>query len=297
MRIAVVQTSPSLATLDKNISRATALLADLPQSQLDLIILPELSFTGYNFQTPSSIAPFVETRTASPSREWAKRIARQYCSTVIVGLPTQDTHRRNTASVVNSEGNVVYEYSKHFMFDTDLKWGCTPGPGFDFTTLQFNTNTTNTNNTNNTTNTNNTNNNNANEEIPTNTSIGICMDINPKEFIAPFTSYEYANYVLSQTQQHISLIILPMAWLLSPKEPESTESSLFTLEYWIKRLYPLVQDSKWRTVIICNRTGEEDGGAVYAGTSCVLRIGGGGQVVILGMLGREEGVLYVDLEL
>lgn len=270
MRLAVVQTSPSLGAVDKNIARAKALLADLPESQLDLIVFPELAFTGYNFQSPSQITPFIETRLLSPSRAWAHEIAKQYRCSVVIGLPSQDTQRHNTASIMNSMGNTVYDYHKHHMFETDYKWGCTPGPGFNFTTLQFN-------------------------DIPTHTSIGICMDINPKDFTAPFTSYEYANYILKNKE--ISLILLPMAWLL-PSEYDRTspeEPSHATINYWVKRLYPLVEDSKTRTVVVCNRTGEEEG-AVYAGTSCVLRVGGG-QVVILGMLGREEGVLYVDLEL
>jgi len=271
MRLAILQISPSLGEVKKNITRATTLLDSLPQSQLDLIILPELAFTGYNFLSPKQITPFIETRSTSPSREWAQAIARQFRSSVVIGLPTQDTHRCNTASIIDSTGNVVHEYYKHHMFETDYKWGCTPGPGFNSTILQVN-------------------------DVPIHTSIGICMDINPKEFTAPFTSYEYANFILNNDKE-ISLILLPMAWLLPPEYDQSTtEPSLPTLRYWIKRLYPLVQDDKLRAVVICNRTGEDDGRAVYAGTSCVLRLGGG-EVSVLGMLGREEGVLYLDLEL
>ena len=262
MRIAVVQTSPSLGAVEKNIARATALLADLPSQHLDLIVLPELAFTGYNFQSPSQILPFIETRTLSPSCEWASEIARQYACSVLVGLPTQDTSRHNTASLINSAGETVHVYHKHHMFETDYKWACTPGPGFTHTTISF-------------------------DGTPTLTSIGICMDLNPKEFIAPFNSYEYANYLLAN---QISLILLPMAWLLPP-----THDSLSIVDYWIKRLYPLMMDSKMRTVVLCNRTGEEEG-AVYAGTSCVLRVGNG-KVDVLGGLGREEGVLCVDVSL
>jgi protein N-terminal amidase len=88
-----------------------------------------------------------------------------------------------------------------------------------------------------------------------------------------------------------------MAWLLPPEwdETQPEEPSISTLNYWISRLQPLVDDSKTRTVVVCNRTGEEEG-AQYAGTSCVLQFGGG-EVIVLGMLGREEGVLYIDFEL
>ena len=50
------------------------------------------------------------------------------------------------------------------------------------------------------------------------------------------------------------------------------------------------------TVVICNRTGEE-GGACYAGTSCVMRFCAGGRVEIVDVCGRaEERVMLVDLE-
>jgi protein N-terminal amidase len=268
MHLAVVQTNPSLGAIQKNIARATTLLADLPQSQLDLIVLPELALTGYNFQTPSHITPYVETRTTSPSRKWAQKIAMQYNSSVVVGLPTQDEQRHNTAVFVDSTGKIVHEYHKYHMFETDYNWGCTSGSGFSFTNLCF-------------------------DARHVRTSVGICMDLNPWEFIAPFSCYEFANYILAND---VSLVIIPMAWLLSAEqESESVEPSLATFNYWIKRFEPLVHDAKTRTVVICNRTGEEEG-AVYAGTSCVLQVGGG-NVITLGMMGREEGVLSVEVAL
>jgi protein N-terminal amidase len=269
MRLALLQTNPTLGEVHKNITAATNLLETLPSNaQLDLIVLPELAFSGYNFQSPSHIAPFVETRTSSPSREWAQKIAKQFRCSVLIGLPTHDTSRHNTAVLVDSTGTIVHEYYKHHMFGTDYKWGCTPGPGFAFTTLEF-------------------------DDTPVRTSVGICMDLNPWEYKAPFSSYEFANYIL---ENDITLIILPMAWLQSPEdEPNSAQPSHSNLKYWITRLNPLINDTKMRTVVVCNRTGQEEE-AIYAGTSCVLRVGSG-QVLILGLLGKEQTILTVDVSL
>lgn len=61
---------------------------------------------------------------------------------------------------------------------------------------------------------------------------------------------------------------------------------------------PLIADEEREVVIVvANRSGEEEGGVRYAGTSWVGKVGGRGQekVGIWGMLGRgEEGVLKVD---
>src|SRR5579859_1123479 len=91
MRLLILQTAPQLASLDTNISSATSLLSSSLHNRPspDLIILPELSFTGYNFLNPDHIAPFVETREKSPSRDWARRVAREYNCHVLVGLPSR----------------------------------------------------------------------------------------------------------------------------------------------------------------------------------------------------------------
>jgi len=243
MRVAIVQTNPALGALERNIQRANDLLeAKFParsdEKKADLIVLPELALSGYHFETEEDIVPFLETRGTSPSTNWAKEVAQRYRSRVLVGLPMQlDERRRNAAIMVDSRGEVVHEYQKHHLYQTDYEWGCTPGPGFSSTTIEL-------------------------DGHPTKMSVGICMDINPWEFEAPFEAYEYANYIL---EEDISLVIVPMAWSL-PKEihPESLGPSKPTLVYWVQRLYPLRQDSKKRTVVICNRTGRE-GHSLYAG--------------------------------
>jgi predicted amidohydrolase len=278
MRVALLQSAPTLGAVDRNIQSANDILAaKFPATRLngnrekkvDLLILPELALTGYNFKSPDDIAPYLERKSQSPTTKWAKEVAQRYHCQVLVGLPTEhEKQRRNAAVLVDSRGNVIHEYQKHHMFETDSRWGCTSGPGFSSTTLEV-------------------------DGQRTRLSVGICMDLNPWEFKAPFEAYEYANYIL---EEDISLILVPMAWLLpAEKDPTSLEPSQSTLIYWVGRLHPLIDDSRVRTVVICNRTGRE-GNAVYAGTSCVLRIGKG-EVVVLGHMGREEGILDVNVAL
>ena len=46
MRIACLQFNPKLGQVEDNISRAEALLAEVDTTNLDLLVLPELAFTG-----------------------------------------------------------------------------------------------------------------------------------------------------------------------------------------------------------------------------------------------------------
>ena len=220
---------------------------------------------------------------------------------------------QNTAMVVDRKGEVLSQFAKVHMYETDYRWGCSPGPGFSSfefpihhcepskTTPERNRikDTPHVNDipihhsptTNSSTDKSNTIN---NESRTITTSIGICMDLNPKDFLNP-KAYEFPNYILSYPS--ISLILLPMAWLRNSSSPDSTSSGpgQMTLEYWIKRLDPLIWAQRRRWVVICNRTGEEEG-ACYAGTSCVLRVGRG-EVIVKGVLGREEGYLEVEIDL
>ena len=140
---------------------------------------------------------------------------------------------------------------------------------------------------------------------------GICMDINPYQFTAPWTAYEFTTHA---RKAKAGLIVLSCAWLthigaedlsLMARQPD-----LSTLGYWVERFSPLIGPAVGDgeevevVLVIANRTGDEGvaervGEVRYAGSSCVmsLRKGDGSGVGIWDILGRaEEGVLVVDTD-
>lgn len=131
---------------------------------------------------------------------------------------------------------------------------------------------------------------------PVITTFGICMDLNPYQFTAPWTLYELATHTLSTGTQ---LLSLSMSWLTTLSSPELTTSSkqpdLATLNYWIERIVPLVNNKYAEvTVIFANRCGEEPGDARYAGSSWIGKVGKG-KIKIWDIAGRaEERVINVD---
>ena len=148
------------------------------------------------------------------------------------------------------------------------------------------------------------------------TSFGICMDINPYKFEAPFTKFEFANRVLDSQSQ---LVILSMAWLTHASREELVAldgaPEMDTFNYWLQRLRPLferkmqhAQDPDGQTVgsdadgskkvivVFANRAGEEPAAddtkppARYAGTSTVLAVT---QRPAVG--GSREGMINTEL--
>lgn len=138
-------------------------------------------------------------------------------------------------------------------------------------------------------------------------AFGICMDLNPRKFLSPWTAYEFSNAALDSKAE---LLILSMAWLtglpsLSLKGSLAKTPDTDTLSYWINRLIPIVQGVNEVVVVCGNRCGEEKGGnpcgqaeagVRYAGTSWIGRVGAG-EVKIWRVLGRgEEGLCIADTD-
>ncbi|KAI1824630.1 carbon-nitrogen hydrolase [Xylaria intraflava] len=278
MRIGCLQFAPQVGDVDNNLERADAILSQADPENLDLLVLPELAFTGYNFKSLREISPHLEPTGAGITSVWARTTALKHNCKVVVGYPeTADVSERwptseeyyNSAIIVNEDGDICGHYRKSHLYYTDESWAL-EGSGF------------------------------FNDPIDGigQVAMGICMDINPYKFEAPWNAYEFAFHVLDVAA---NIVILSMAWLTrenavvfgsQPKEPD-----METLTYWITRLEPLIRAETEEEIIVifANRTGVEDD-AVYAGTSAVLGIQNG-EVTVYGLLGRgERKLLVVDTE-
>ncbi|KAK8062361.1 N-terminal amidase [Apiospora hydei] len=279
MRIACLQFAPQVGDIDNNLNRADAVLSKANPEDLDLLVLPELAFTGYNFKSLQHITPYLEPKGSGISALWARTTALKHNCVVTVGYPEKvdvkpkwptSPEYYNSCIIINGEGETVGNYRKNFLYYTDESWALEGQEGF------------------------------YEGYIPGlgHTSMGICMDINPYKFEAPWHAFEFAFHVL---EMESNLVIMTMAWLTRedgrmfsrmPKEPD-----MDTLTYWITRLEPLIRDENDEEIIIvfCNRTGIEDD-AVYAGTSAVIGIKDG-EVRVYGMLGRgDKELLVVDTD-
>jgi len=280
MRIACLQFAPVLGDVDNNLTRAEAVLSKANPQNLDILVLPELAFTGYNFKSLEHISPFLEPSVSGISSLWARTTALKYNCYVTVGYPEKvditphwpaSPEYYNSAITVNGEGETVSNYRKTFLYYTDETWALESPDGFH--DAEF-------------------------ESLGCNVVIGICMDLNPYKFETPFSAWEFAFHVL---HRQANLVILSMAWLTRedarsysrmPKDPD-----METLSYWLARLEPLIRAETEGEIIVvfANRCGIEDD-AVYAGTSAVLGIESG-EVKVYGILGRgERELLVVDTD-
>ena len=292
MRIAILQFSPRLSEVESNIARANSILAAADLQNLDLLVSFELALTGYN-HTRETILPLLEPADGGPTATWAKLNARKYSCIVSVGYPeidpnsesgdTEDAKAYNSTITVDASGQVLAHYRKTHLYYTDEPWAQEGPDKWLVRSLPIAHDS-------------------GNPE--TKAAFGICMDLNPYKFTAPWTAYEFSTHALEAGAE---IIVLSMAWLTSLPADEvkdkPTEPDLDTFSYWLNRLMPLMKGDRDVIVVCANRSGEEPGknpsgqdeeGVRYAGTSWIGRIGKG-RVDVWGVLGRgQEDWLVVD---
>ncbi|KAG9246244.1 carbon-nitrogen hydrolase [Calycina marina] len=283
MRIGCLQFAPQVGDVDNNLNRADAVLSKANVQDLDLLVLPEMAFSGYNFRSLQHITPYLEPTTSGISSLWARTTALKHNCVVVVGYPEKvdvspkwpaSPEYYNSAIVVSAEGETIANYRKSFLYYTDETWALEGPDGF------------------------------FDGEIDGlgNTAMGICkwptksFERDPYKFEAPWSAWEFAYHIL---HKEANLVILSMAWLTrenarsysrTPKEPD-----METLSYWLSRLEPIIRAETEGEIIVvmANRIGVEEE-AVYAGTSTIIGIQGG-EVKVYGILGRgEKELLVVD---
>jgi protein N-terminal amidase len=272
MRIACLQFDPKLGRVAENQARADELLGGLRDP--DILVLPEMAFTGYGFTGRDEILGYCEDADSGPTSSWARATAKRLGCHVVCGFPerTRDGPLYNAMLIANPAGAIVHLYRKHFLYMTDETWAA-EGPAFGRVAL----------------------------EGIGRCGLGICMDLNPYLFTAPSGDFEFASSLFdpplapgergTAERFAVDVVLLSNAWLRSPTDLHlsDAEHTAHLLQYWAWRLRPAL--GKPAIVALANRVGEERG-VKFAGASCVIDLK---TRTVLGNLdGESEGVLVVD---
>lgn len=113
MNIGLVQYDPKFQDLQGNMQRVDKMIGHLTPELVDILLLPEMTFTGYMFASREEIDPFLEDENG-PSISWARRTARRLEAVVLVGFPEIEGSTKrafNSIAVVDYEGNLKVSLS------------------------------------------------------------------------------------------------------------------------------------------------------------------------------------------
>ncbi|OZJ03076.1 hypothetical protein BZG36_04608 [Bifiguratus adelaidae] len=277
MKLACCQFAPVRGQVLLNQEKVDKLLAKYDPGDIDVLVLPEMAFSGYVFKSLNDIMPLLEDAETGPTCMWAKRQAKRLHCFVQVGFPQviiegADTGYFNAVVVVDRQGKLIKTYQKHFLYETDENWA-QEGPGFSTYDIEG-----------------------------VKVAPAICMDINPKGF-KDFYAFEFANFHVKEESQ---MILCSMNWIDSKKErtgaadtgngsgseaavksipsadrssdqfeEEIEQFSASNLNYWMLRLWPLYGETLIKAdetvamqrnghgekmyFVASNRTGTEEG--------------------------------------
>jgi protein N-terminal amidase len=126
MRVAAVQFKATYADPAASRARVESRMVEARTAGVDLIVLPEMAFTGYVFAGPSALEAVAEPADG-PTYAWASEQARRARCWVVVGFPERAADRLfNSALVVDPAGGLAFCYRKTLLFDADRTWA-TPG--------------------------------------------------------------------------------------------------------------------------------------------------------------------------
>ena len=148
-------------------------------SSSKLIVLPELSYHKYIFDKKENVKADESLLT------YFKFLSKRYNSYVVSGfIEEKDNKKFYNSSVCIYKDEIINIHRKKHLYYTDEVWA---EEGDKFSTFKLKLD--------------------ENKEITC--SMGICMDINPYKFQAPFEKYEYSTFC---QQNDVDLAILPTAW-------------------------------------------------------------------------------------
>jgi predicted amidohydrolase len=122
-RVAAVQYSPQLGEKERNIRELGLLVQEAITHQARLIVLPEMSATGYCWLSREEIAPYVEP-IPGPTTEYFQQLATQYRCYIAVGLPEVDPLTQvyyNSVALLGPDG-LVGTYRKLHSYIAEPRW-------------------------------------------------------------------------------------------------------------------------------------------------------------------------------
>ena len=86
IQAAYIQFKPEIADVERNFNQVKVLLNELKPGT-ELVVLPELAFTGYNFATTESIIPFAESSVDGKTLQFLKEQAQKHKVYIVAGFP------------------------------------------------------------------------------------------------------------------------------------------------------------------------------------------------------------------
>lgn len=256
----IVQYHPVKGDVSQSTAKVMSMVDDYIGKDIDIVVMPECALTGYSFKARQNMQHLAEIEGKGQQFAACTKIAKLLNAYLAMGYMERETEAEdsrlfNSCYLVDRSGKLIANYRKMLMFETD-KLYFTPGTQQVLVTLE----------------------NTKGQQIRA--AIGICMDINYKDF-ENFYQFPLAEHC---RDNQVDCLIFPTAWIHRPKEctdKNSLEIAMETYEWWLMRLTPMLNKSlrlgqevkprfekEW-VMLAADRVGVE-GDTTYKGCSAAI---------------------------
>ena len=124
MKIGFYQFRPLFGQVEANLKQ----IEEAVTGPVDLLVLPELCTSGYQFVNREEVAAVAEPVPGGPTSERLTQLARRIGGTVVAGLPERDGERFYNSAVIAGPEGVIGKYRKLHLFFEEKDF-FTPGEG------------------------------------------------------------------------------------------------------------------------------------------------------------------------
>lgn len=113
MRVGFLQFAPEFGEVKRNVDRA---VARVEQAEADLIVLPELFATGYQFTSHEEVHRLAEAIPDGPTTKRLADLAKTRRLVIVAGIPERAGHRYFNAAIVVGPAGFIGCYRKVHLF-------------------------------------------------------------------------------------------------------------------------------------------------------------------------------------
>ena len=131
MKVGYYQFSPEFGEPSQNLERICAVLSGV---EADIVVLPELPFTGYYFENREELRSVAEDVCESPTVESLSNLCRDNDFYLVTGFAERDKEKLYNSALLISPSGIVCSYRKLHLFNTEKEYfdpGDTPLQTFE----------------------------------------------------------------------------------------------------------------------------------------------------------------------
>ena len=119
LRVGFFQFAPKFGEVATNLSK---IVSALRRAEADIIVLPELPFTGYLFQDRSELFSLAEDPAQSASVSSLIALCRDRDLFLVTGFAERSNDKIFNSALVIGSGGVLHTYRKLHLFDTEREY-------------------------------------------------------------------------------------------------------------------------------------------------------------------------------